>query len=330
MYAIDGEREPPESTLPHLSGYEGARPVRSETMRIASGSTTRGERSWTPSTCTSGRGSTFQSASGRRSCARWTAPSPRGGIGPRDLGGTRRAAALHIVEGLLLAGSRPGRPPRGHAQRNRAGGTVACRGTRDPRRRLHERHGRAGRVRPALRHHRARRIRAPAPARTLPPAHRQAYPRTIDAVSEELTVDGLVLRYRVDETDDGLTGEEGTFTICSFWLVSALVEIGELDAPKLCEKLLAMGSSLQSLPSKSIRQRPAPRVFPRRSRTWRRSTRSRTLSVRSGERRGDSGASRGVRLRFADEHAAIDWTFTARRSPCRPGRRPLATRWSCR
>jgi GH15 family glucan-1,4-alpha-glucosidase len=69
---------------------------------------------------------------------------------------------------------------------------------------------------------------------------------TVDAIADELTVDGLVLRYRVDETDDGLTGDEGTFTICSFWLVSALVEIGELErARTLCEKLLAMGSSLQ-------------------------------------------------------------------------------------
>ena len=69
---------------------------------------------------------------------------------------------------------------------------------------------------------------------------------TVNAIADELTVDGLVLRYRVDETDDGLSGEEGTFTICSFWLVSALVEIGEVDrACKLCEKLLALGSSLQ-------------------------------------------------------------------------------------
>ena len=44
------------------------------------------------------------------------------------------------------------------------------------------------------------------------------------------TEDELVLRYRVEETDDGFSGEEGTFTICSFWLVSALVEIGEVDA----------------------------------------------------------------------------------------------------
>ena len=69
---------------------------------------------------------------------------------------------------------------------------------------------------------------------------------TVLAIAEELTVDGLVLRYRVQETDDGLTGEEGTFTICSFWLVSALVEIGELDAArKLCERLLAYASPLE-------------------------------------------------------------------------------------
>ena len=69
---------------------------------------------------------------------------------------------------------------------------------------------------------------------------------TVMAIANELTVDGLVLRYRVDETDDGLRGEEGTFTICSFWLVSALVEIGELDAArKLCERLLAYASPLE-------------------------------------------------------------------------------------
>ena len=69
--------------------------------------------------------------------------------------------------------------------------------------------------------------------------------RTVLAIADELTVNGLVLRYRVEVTDDGLTGEEGTFTICSFWLVSALVEIGEIRrARRLCEKLLAHASPL--------------------------------------------------------------------------------------
>jgi alpha,alpha-trehalase len=68
---------------------------------------------------------------------------------------------------------------------------------------------------------------------------------TVLAIADELTADGLVLRYRVDETDDGLEGEEGAFTMCSFWLVSALAEIGEIDrARTLCEKLLSYASPL--------------------------------------------------------------------------------------
>ncbi|HEY7263815.1 MAG TPA: glycoside hydrolase family 15 protein [Trebonia sp.] len=68
---------------------------------------------------------------------------------------------------------------------------------------------------------------------------------TVLAIADELTEDDLVLRYRVEETDDGFTGEEGTFTICSFWLVSALTEIGEVArARALCEKLLSYASPL--------------------------------------------------------------------------------------
>jgi GH15 family glucan-1,4-alpha-glucosidase len=69
---------------------------------------------------------------------------------------------------------------------------------------------------------------------------------TVLAIADELTSEGLVLRYRTDDTDDGMSGEEGTFTICSFWLVSALVEVGELvRGRELCEKLLSYSSSLQ-------------------------------------------------------------------------------------
>jgi GH15 family glucan-1,4-alpha-glucosidase len=69
--------------------------------------------------------------------------------------------------------------------------------------------------------------------------------KTVLAIADNLTIDGLVLRYRVEETDDGLTGEEGTFTICSFWLVSALSEIGEHSlARDLCQKLLGYASPL--------------------------------------------------------------------------------------
>ncbi|HEX5982912.1 MAG TPA: glycoside hydrolase family 15 protein [Solirubrobacterales bacterium] len=62
---------------------------------------------------------------------------------------------------------------------------------------------------------------------------------TVEAIADGLTENGLVCRYKVDETDDGLQGHEGTFLICSFWLVSALSEIGERRrARELCERLL--------------------------------------------------------------------------------------------
>jgi GH15 family glucan-1,4-alpha-glucosidase len=65
------------------------------------------------------------------------------------------------------------------------------------------------------------------------------------AIRDELTEHGFVLRYKTDETDDGLSGKEGTFLICSFWLVSALAIIGELQAARdLMERLLRVASPL--------------------------------------------------------------------------------------
>ena len=68
---------------------------------------------------------------------------------------------------------------------------------------------------------------------------------SILAIADELTEHGFVLRYRTDETDDGLSGKEGTFLICSFWLVSALAIIGEeQQARDLMERLLRVASPL--------------------------------------------------------------------------------------
>jgi GH15 family glucan-1,4-alpha-glucosidase len=80
--------------------------------------------------------------------------------------------------------------------------------------------------------------------RFLPPEDERVI-NTVKAIRDELTEYGLVLRYRVDQTDDGLHGEEGTFTICSFWLVSALSEIGERQAAReMCERLLQYAGPL--------------------------------------------------------------------------------------
>ena len=81
--------------------------------------------------------------------------------------------------------------------------------------------------------------------RFLPPTDHRIR-KTVLAIGDELAQDGLILRYRVEETDDGLSGEEGTFAICSFWMVAALSEINENKrARQLCEKLLSYASPLQ-------------------------------------------------------------------------------------
>ncbi len=77
------------------------------------------------------------------------------------------------------------------------------------------------------------------------PADDERLRKSVLAIADELTQDGFVLRYRTEETDDGLSGEEGTFLICSFWLVSALAIVGEKQrAHDLMERLLRVASPL--------------------------------------------------------------------------------------
>ena len=79
------------------------------------------------------------------------------------------------------------------------------------------------------------------------PATDERMRSTIEAIADGLTEDGLVLRYRNEQglNADGLTGEEGTFVICSFWLVSALAKAGEIDrAERLFDRLVACANDL--------------------------------------------------------------------------------------
>ena len=77
------------------------------------------------------------------------------------------------------------------------------------------------------------------------PADDERVKTTVLAIADDLTEDGLVLRYKVDSTDTGFEGKEGTFTICSWWLVSALASIGEIErARTLCKKLLSFAGPL--------------------------------------------------------------------------------------
>ncbi len=69
--------------------------------------------------------------------------------------------------------------------------------------------------------------------------------KSVEAIADDLTEHGFVLRYKTDETDDGLSGKEGTFLICSFWLVSALAIVGsEQRARDMMERLLRQASPL--------------------------------------------------------------------------------------
>jgi len=69
--------------------------------------------------------------------------------------------------------------------------------------------------------------------------------KSVLAIGDDLTEDGFVLRYKTDETDDGLSGKEGSFLICSFWLVSGLTIVGEQQrARDLMERLLRIASPL--------------------------------------------------------------------------------------
>ena len=88
--------------------------------------------------------------------------------------------------------------------------------------------------------------------------------RSVQAIADDLTEDGFVLRYRTDETDDGLSGKEGSFLICSFWLVSALAIVGDLQARPRPDGAPAQ----RRLAARSLRRgvrhqhRPAPGQLP--------------------------------------------------------------------
>lgn len=99
---------------------------------------------------------------------------------------------------------------------------------------------------------------------------------TVRAIAAELSRDGLVQRYLPGETDDGLAGQEATFSICSFWLVSALAEISEQAyARELCEKLLSYAGLAAALRGRDRPRDPAGtgETSLRRSPTLRSSTR---------------------------------------------------------
>jgi GH15 family glucan-1,4-alpha-glucosidase len=246
MYGIGGEKELPESTLDHLSGYEGARPVRignaahEQRQNDVYGalldsayihSKTREELP----------DSLWEVVSDQVEGAVEAWQEPDQGIweargAPRHYVSSKLMCWVALDRGARLARRRrePGMAERWARIADEIRDEILERGVseRDVFRQHYETE--------ALD---ASTLLVPL-VRFLPPGDRRVK-ATVVAIADELSEHGLVLRYRVEQTDDGLSGEEGTFTICSFWLVSALSEIGARErARELCGRLLTFAGPL--------------------------------------------------------------------------------------
>ncbi|ORA26933.1 glycoside hydrolase family 15 protein [Mycobacterium aquaticum] len=247
MYGVDGERVLPESTLDHLSGYEGARPVRignaayNQRQHDVWGAMVRAIDVHTgPHHRVNDRLWRIVRTQVDRALTHWREPDQ--GIwevrsGPQHFTFSKVACWVAADSGARIAEGR------GEGKLAAEWRTAAEEIRADVLLNAVDERG------VFTQHYDTLALDASVlliPLFGFLPAGDERVRNTVLAIAEELTEDDMVLRYRVDETEDGLTGEEGTFTICSFWLVSALVEIGELARAKtLCGKLLAAASSLQ-------------------------------------------------------------------------------------
>ena len=246
MYGIDGRRDLKESTLDHLSGYNGARPV-----RIGNGAYDQRQNDVFGAVLDSILLHSWRSqrlprrlwpiVQAQATCATkvWTEPDQ--GIWEA------RGKPQHYVSSKLMCWVALDRAAVLAEMRGDGALQATWRATADEIRADVLERGVSERG--VLRQHYetdaldASTLLAPIFG-LLPGADERAHASVL-AIAEELTEDGFVLRYRTDETDDGLSGKEGTFLICSYWLVSALSIVGEQQrARDLFERLLRVASPL--------------------------------------------------------------------------------------
>jgi GH15 family glucan-1,4-alpha-glucosidase len=247
MYGIGGERDLTEQTLDHLSGYEGARPV-----RIGNGAYDQQQHDvW---------GMLLDSLAAHSRRAGAVAPEVWEGIAalvdeaiarsaepdqgiwemrgePKDFVASKVMCWVAADRGAALADDRgdDARARKWQAAADEIKAEILAKGVDD-----------RGVF---VQHYGAKDLDASnllLPLMGFLPPDDERVRATVLAIADELTKDGLVLRYRLDTADDGLSNaDEGTFTICSFWLVAALAVIGEHDrARALFEKLLSFAGPL--------------------------------------------------------------------------------------
>ncbi len=246
MYGIDGRRDLTESTLDHLSGYAGARPV-----RIGNGAFDQRQNDVFGAVLDSILLHTRHSerlprrlwpiVQSQAECATKVWREPDQGIWEA------RGAPQHYVSSKLMGWVALDRATQLAEIRGDPKQAATWRATADE---IHAdilEHGVSERG--VLRqHYETDSLDASVLLAAIfgfLPGDDERLRATVNAIAEELTENGFVLRYRTDETDDGLSGKEGTFLICSFWLVSALAIVGELQrARDLMERLLRIASPL--------------------------------------------------------------------------------------
>jgi alpha,alpha-trehalase len=246
MYGIDGRRDLTESTLDHLSGYAGARPV-----RIGNGAFDQRQNDVFGAVLDSillhtRRGNRLPRrlwpiVQAQAECATKVWEEPDQGIWEA------RGAPQHYVSSKLMCWVALDAAAKLAEIRGDPELRAAWAATADQIKADVLEHGVSERG--VLRQHYATdsldaSVLLAAIFAFLPPDDKRLYD-TVLAIADELSEDGFVLRYRTDETDDGLSGKEGTFLICSFWLVSALAIVGEMQrARDLMERLLRIASPL--------------------------------------------------------------------------------------
>jgi GH15 family glucan-1,4-alpha-glucosidase len=246
MYGIDGRRDLSESTLDHLTGYRGARPV-----RIGNGAYDQRQNDVFGAVLDSVLLHSKRSqrlprrlwpiVQAQAACATNVWPEPDQGIWEA------RGKPQHYVSSKLMCWVALDRAAQLAALRGNTEQTAAWRNTADEIRADILDRGVSGRG--VLRQHYDTDALDASTALALLfdflPGDDERAHNTVLAIADELSEDGFVLRYRTGETDDGMSGKEGTFLICSFWLVSALSLVGEQQrARDLFEKLLRVASPL--------------------------------------------------------------------------------------
>src|SRR3954454_25065196 len=246
MYAIDGRRDLTESTRDDLSGYAGARPV-----RIGNGAFDQRQKDVFGAVLDSVLLHTRRServprrlwpiVESQAECATSIWKQPDQGIWEA------RGKPQHYVSSKLMCWVALDRASKLAEIRGNSELQASWRATAEEIKADILEHGlRDGVLR---QHYYTDALDASillAPLFGLLPGDDERMRKSVLAIADDLTEHGFVLRYQPSETDDGLAGKEGTFLICSFWLVSALAAIGELQAARdLMERLLPPESPLR-------------------------------------------------------------------------------------